>query len=109
LSNWHQLLDRALQGLAELELDDVDSRVQRAMKTDAPIGYGASGGGVFSVPSGKLVGLVEGVEQEQVTQVKNARSGFPEIEVASPPKRIGAASVEESSASVVLLGHDVGV
>ena len=52
--------------VSQLELDDVDSRVQRAMKTDAPIGYGASGGGVFSVPSGKLVGLVEGYRTAKV-------------------------------------------
>ena len=52
--------------VSQLELDDVDSRVQRAMKTDAPIGYGASGGGVFGVPSGKLVGLVEGYRTAKV-------------------------------------------
>src|SRR5229473_5906806 len=44
--------------VSQLERDD--SRAQRSMKTDAPIGYGASGGGVFEVPGGKLVGLVEG-------------------------------------------------
>jgi len=32
----------------------------RSIKTDAAIGYGSSGGGVFEVPSGKLIGLVEG-------------------------------------------------
>jgi serine protease Do len=36
------------------------------MKTDAPIGYGASGGGVFEIPSGKLVGLVEGYRTARV-------------------------------------------
>jgi hypothetical protein len=36
------------------------------MKTDAPIGYGTSGGGVFEVPSGKLVGLVEGYRTAKV-------------------------------------------
>lgn len=30
------------------------------LKTDAPIGYGASGGGLFRVSDGKLVALVEG-------------------------------------------------
>jgi hypothetical protein len=43
-----------------------DSRAQRSMKTDAPIGYGASGGGVFEVPGGKLVGLVEGYRTAKV-------------------------------------------
>lgn len=52
--------------VSQLELDENDSRVQRAMKTDAPIGYGASGGGVFGVPSGKLMGLVEGYRTAKV-------------------------------------------
>ena len=34
--------------VSQLEVDEQD--VQRSMKTDAPIGYGASGGGVFDVP-----------------------------------------------------------
>jgi len=52
--------------VSQLEADEADSRIQRSMKTDAPIGYGASGGGVFSVPSGKLVGLVEGYRTAKV-------------------------------------------
>ncbi len=41
-------------------------RVPKAMKTDAAIGYGSSGGGVFDVPSGRLVGLVEGYRTARV-------------------------------------------
>jgi len=52
--------------VSQLEVDEQDPRVQRAMKTDAPIGYGASGGGVFDVPSGRLVGLVEGYRTAKV-------------------------------------------
>ncbi len=52
--------------VSQLELDEQDSRVQRGMKTDAPIGYGASGGGVFEVPGGRLVGLVEGYRTAKV-------------------------------------------
>lgn len=37
-----------------------------AMKTDAAIGYGSSGGGVFSVKDGRLVGLVEGYRTARV-------------------------------------------
>ncbi len=37
-----------------------------AMKTDAPIGYGTSGGGIFEVPSGKLIGVVEGYRTARV-------------------------------------------
>ena len=40
--------------VSQLEMDEQDSRIQRGMKTDAPIGYGASGGGVFAVPSGAM-------------------------------------------------------
>jgi len=38
----------------------------KAMKTDASIGYGSSGGGVFAVPGGQLVGLVEGYRTARV-------------------------------------------
>lgn len=37
-----------------------------AMKTDASIGYGSSGGGVFAVPSGRLIGIVEGYRTARV-------------------------------------------
>jgi hypothetical protein len=52
--------------VSQLELDETDARIQRAMKTDAPIGYGASGGGVFDVQSGRLVGVVEGYRTAKV-------------------------------------------
>ena len=41
-------------------------RAPKAMKTDAAIGYGSSGGGVFDVPGGRLVGLVEGYRTARV-------------------------------------------
>ncbi|MFL5260987.1 MAG: S1C family serine protease [Anaeromyxobacteraceae bacterium] len=41
-------------------------RLPRALKTDAAIGYGSSGGGVFDVPGGRLVGLVEGYRTARV-------------------------------------------
>lgn len=37
-----------------------------AMKTDAAIGYGSSGGGVFHVPTGRLIGIVEGYRTARV-------------------------------------------
>lgn len=37
------------------------------IKTDAAIGYGASGGGLFSVESGKLIGIVEGYRTAKVS------------------------------------------
>lgn len=46
-------------------VSQIDAEAQ-SMKTDAPIGYGASGGGVFDVPSGRLVGLVEGYRTAKV-------------------------------------------
>ena len=53
--------------VSQLEVIEGDPQLQRSMKTDAPIGYGASGGGVFSVPGGKLVGLVEGYRTAKVS------------------------------------------
>jgi serine protease Do len=41
-------------------------RTPKALKTDAAIGYGSSGGGVFGVTSGELVGLVEGYRTARV-------------------------------------------
>ncbi|MFL5303021.1 MAG: S1C family serine protease, partial [Anaeromyxobacteraceae bacterium] len=41
-------------------------RLPKALKTDAAIGYGSSGGGVFDVPGGRLVGLVEGYRTARV-------------------------------------------
>ena len=52
--------------VSQLETDEQDAHMQRSMKTDAPIGYGASGGGVFALPSGKLCGLVEGYRTAKV-------------------------------------------
>ncbi len=42
------------------------------MKTDAAIGYGSSGGGVFDVGGGRLVGLVEGYRTARVAFGKDA-------------------------------------
>ena len=36
------------------------------VKTDAPIGYGASGGGIFSLETGKLLAIVEGYRTAKV-------------------------------------------
>jgi S1-C subfamily serine protease len=41
-------------------------RLPKALKTDAAIGYGSSGGGVFDVARGRLVGLVEGYRTARV-------------------------------------------
>ncbi|WP_248356173.1 S1C family serine protease [Anaeromyxobacter oryzae] len=42
------------------------ARTAKALKTDAAIGYGSSGGGVFDVPGGRLIGLVEGYRTARV-------------------------------------------
>jgi serine protease Do len=82
--------------VSQLELDEADSRIQRAMKTDAPIGYGASGGGVFSIPSGKLIGLVEGYRTAKVAFGGVAGSDFsfdvpmPGETFLAPPSKVRA-------------------
>ncbi|GEJ57233.1 S1C family serine protease [Anaeromyxobacter diazotrophicus] len=52
----------------EYELAETAAAPRRpaALKTDAAIGYGSSGAGVFDVPDGRLVGLVEGYRTARV-------------------------------------------
>ncbi|HZH16435.1 MAG TPA: serine protease [Archangium sp.] len=45
---------------------DKESKTPRMVKTDAAIGYGASGGGIFSLESGKLLAIVEGYRTAKV-------------------------------------------
>jgi S1-C subfamily serine protease len=51
-------------------------RVPKSLKTDAAIGYGSSGGGVFDVPGGRLVGLVEGYRTARVAFGKDDAYAF---------------------------------
>lgn len=51
--------------LSQVEWDK-DSKKPRMVKTDAPIGYGASGGGIFSLETGKLLAIVEGYRTAKV-------------------------------------------
>lgn len=45
---------------------DKESKAPRMVKTDAAIGYGASGGGIFSLETGKLLAIVEGYRTAKV-------------------------------------------
>lgn len=45
---------------------DPESAEPIGLKTDAPIGYGASGGGIYLVSSGKLAALVEGYRTAKI-------------------------------------------
>jgi S1-C subfamily serine protease len=82
--------------VSQLERDEQDVRLQKSMKTDAPIGYGASGGGVFEVPSGRLVGLVEGYRTAKVAFGGISKDDFsfdvpmPGETFLSPPTKIRA-------------------
>jgi S1-C subfamily serine protease len=51
--------------LSQVEWDR-ESKSPRMVKTDAPIGYGASGGGIFSLETGKLLAIVEGYRTAKV-------------------------------------------
>jgi serine protease Do len=51
-------------------------RTAKALKTDAAIGYGSSGGGVFDVPGGRLIGLVEGYRTARVAFGKDTEYAF---------------------------------
>ena len=80
--------------VSQVEIDDQDARVQKSMKTDAPIGYGASGGGVFEVPSGRLVGVVEGYRTAKVAFGGISKDDFsfdvpmPGETFVAPPSKI---------------------
>jgi S1-C subfamily serine protease len=82
--------------VSQLERDEQDLHVQKSMKTDAPIGYGASGGGVFAVPSGRLVGLVEGYRTAKVAFGGVSKDDFsfdvpmPGETFLAPPTKIRA-------------------
>ena len=82
--------------VSQVEVDDQDPKVQREMKTDAPIGYGASGGGVFDIPTGRLVGLVEGYRTAKVAFGGISRDEFsfdvpmPGETFLAPPSKIRA-------------------
>jgi serine protease Do len=56
----------------ELAENAAAPRCAKALKTDAAIGYGSSGGGVFDVPAGRLIGLVEGYRTARVAFGKDA-------------------------------------
>ncbi|HEX8699489.1 MAG TPA: serine protease [Myxococcaceae bacterium] len=51
--------------LSQVEWDR-ESKSPKMVKTDAPIGYGASGGGIFSLETGKLLAIVEGYRTAKV-------------------------------------------
>jgi S1-C subfamily serine protease len=64
--------------VSQVEYEPVENaaapRRPRALKTDAAIGYGSSGGGVFGVPGGRLIGLVEGYRTARVSLGKDVGS-----------------------------------
>lgn len=45
---------------------DRKTGVPQSVKTDAPIGYGASGGGIYSIETGKLLAIVEGYRTAKI-------------------------------------------
>ncbi len=53
--------------VSQVDLERQSPHLPAMLKTDAAIGYGASGGGMFSASSGKLVGIVEGYRTAKVT------------------------------------------
>jgi serine protease Do len=51
--------------VSQVELD-AQTRRPSMLKTDAPIGYGASGGGIYSLDTGRLLAIVEGYRTAKV-------------------------------------------
>lgn len=53
--------------VSQIEFEKGHPRKPQLIKTDAAIGYGASGGGMYSVESGKLIGIVEGYRTAKIS------------------------------------------
>jgi serine protease Do len=53
--------------VSQVDFDHSKPPLPSMIKTDAPIGYGASGGGLFSVEDGRLLGIVEGYRTAKVS------------------------------------------
>lgn len=81
--------------------DDVEGGFEAGV-----LGFGEEGGSAGAV---FFVGLVEGVEEEEVAEVEQLGLAPGEVDIAAVPEGVGAAEVEEGAASVAGLGHDVGV
>jgi S1-C subfamily serine protease len=48
------------------QLERAEGQRPVRLKTDAPVGYGSSGGGIYSLATGKLVAIVEGYRTAKV-------------------------------------------
>lgn len=95
--------------LSQVEWDR-QTRHPTMIKTDAPIGYGASGGGVYSIATGHLVAIVEGY--------RTAKIGFDvadqpySFEVPMPGETFGAPAakirhfLERNGLEALLLMHE---
>lgn len=53
--------------VSQVDFDKSSPPLPSMIKTDAPIGYGASGGGLFAVEDGRLLGIVEGYRTAKVS------------------------------------------
>jgi S1-C subfamily serine protease len=101
--------------VSQIETDEQDPHIQRSMKTDAPIGYGASGGGVFELPSGRLCGLVEGYRTAKVAFGGLSKDDYsfdvpmPGETFLSPPAKIHGFLSRAGIARLAGLGEPRGV
>lgn len=64
--------------------------VPTMLKTDAPVGYGASGGGIFSAQTGHLLGIIEGYRTAQVQVPSDTKAGGFSFDVPMPGETFGA-------------------
>jgi hypothetical protein len=61
--------------------DRTDSPERPRLMVDASVSYGASGGGVYDAPTGRLVGLIEGYRKAHVSFQVNNQPGSIEVPV----------------------------
>src|SRR5205814_8066648 len=75
----------------------------------AGLNPGSLSGGQQSRSFGSVlrIGLVKRVQEQQITEMKNARAAVLKVQIRSGPERISAAGVEERAPPVALLGHHI--
>ena len=70
------------------------------------LGRGQQTGG-----AGAVLGIrrVQGIQQQQVAEMKNAGLGFSKVHILTLPQRVGAPEMEKCALAVAFLGHHIRV
>jgi S1-C subfamily serine protease len=96
--------------LSQVEWDR-ETKAPKMIKTDAPIGYGASGGGIFSLETGRLLAIVEGYRTAKVAFSVNEKDfsfdvPMPGETFAAPTSKVRRFLAEHGWLKLVQRGTD---